>query len=110
MAALSGGQRQIVAFIMIVHKPPKILLLDEPTAALDPASSTTLLSFAKNYARQHQIPILLITHDPLIAKYLGNRLWIFQNGHIEREFGLEKMNMNPENFFQAIDYTKLLTY
>ncbi len=107
MAVLSGGQRQIVAFIMAILKPPKILLLDEPTAALDPASSTTLLSFAKNYAHQHRIPILLITHDPLIAKYLGNRLWILQNGHIEREFGPEKMTMNPEEFFHAIDYIKL---
>ncbi len=109
MAALSGGQRQIVAFIMAVLTPPKILLLDEPTAALDPASSTALLSFAQKYAHQHQIPVLLITHDPQIAKYLGNRLWILQNGHIEREFGPEKRTMNPEGFFQFIDYTKLNT-
>ena len=46
MAALSGGQRQIVAFIMVILKPPKILLLDEPTAALDPASST--IDFFRN--------------------------------------------------------------
>ena len=63
--------------------------------------SLMLLSFAKSYAYQHQIPILLITHDPLIAKYLGNRLWILQNGHIGGEFGLEKMTMNPEGFFSG---------
>ncbi len=107
MGALSGGQRQIISFIMSILKPPKIMLLDEPTAALDPKSATQLLSFAKNYAEKHQIPILLITHDPLVAKYLGNRLWILEEGKIKREFGPEKSNLNPQDFFHSIEYNML---
>ncbi len=107
MGALSGGQRQIISFIMAVSVRPKVMLLDEPTAALDPNSATELLSFAKNYAQMHGVPTLLITHDPLIAKHLGNRLWILQEGAIQCELGLEKSSMNPQEFFQHIDYGRL---
>lgn len=103
MGALSGGQRQIISFIMSILKPPKILLLDEPTAALDPNSATQLLAFAKNYANAHQIPALLITHDPIVAKHLGNRLWIIEGGCIKREFGPEKSELDPRDFFHQID-------
>lgn len=107
MEALSGGQRQIIAFIMTILKPPKVLLLDEPTAALDPLSSTLLLSFAHSYVQRHHIPTLLITHDPLLAQHLGNKLWILQHGYVSQEFGMEKQTMNPQKFFHAIDYKQL---
>lgn len=107
MGALSGGQRQIISFVMAVLHPPKVLLLDEPTAALDPKSATQLLLFAKNYAREHGIPTMLITHDPMIAKHLGNRLWILEGGTIKSEFGEEKSSMNPQDFFHHIDYERL---
>jgi putative ABC transport system ATP-binding protein len=106
MAALSGGQRQIISFIMTILQPPQMLLLDEPTAALDPQSATSLLSFAQSFASRHQIPTLLITHDPLVARHLGNRLWILQEGRIQREYRSEKSTMNPLDFFHAIDYAK----
>ncbi len=108
MGALSGGQRQIISFAMATLKPPKILLLDEPTAALDSESATQLLTFAKGYAKKHRIPILLITHDPLVAKHLGNRLWILKGGKIETEFGIEKKEMDPQEFFHPIHYDRLL--
>lgn len=107
MGALSGGQRQIISFIMTILTPPKLLLLDEPTAALDPLSATILLSFAQNYAYKHYIPTLLITHDPMIAKHLGNKLWILQEGRIAKEYGAEKQFMNPQEFFHTIDYENL---
>ncbi len=107
MGALSGGQRQIISFIMSILNPPKILLLDEPTAALDPNSATKLLMFAKNYAQENGIPTMLITHDPMIAKHLGNRLWILEDGIIKQEFGPEKNTMNPQDFFHHINYEAL---
>ncbi len=107
MGALSGGQRQIVSFVMATLKQPKLLLLDEPTAALDPGSATQLLSFAQEYARRNRIPTLLITHDPMTAKYLGNRLWILNQGRIEREYGMEKRDMDPQDFFRRVNYESL---
>jgi putative ABC transport system ATP-binding protein len=107
LGALSGGQRQIIAFIMATMAPPELLLLDEPTAALDPVAATKLLSFAASYAKRQQIPTLLITHDPLIARHLGSRLWIMEEGRIARQFGPEKSEMDPQELFHHIDYGKL---
>lgn len=107
MGALSGGQRQLISFIMTVLHRPKLLLLDEPTAALDPNSATKLLVFAKEYAKKNGMPVMLITHDPLVAKHLGNRLWILEDGGIKSEFGLEKQGLNPGDFFHHINYELL---
>lgn len=107
MGALSGGQRQLISFIMTVLHRPKLLLLDEPTAALDPNSATKLLVFAKEYAKKNKMPVMLITHDPLVAKHLGNRLWILEEGSIKSEFGLEKQGLNPGDFFHHINYDSL---
>lgn len=107
MGALSGGQRQLISFIMTVLHRPKLLLLDEPTAALDPNSATKLLVFAKEYAKKNKMPVMLITHDPLVAKHLGNRLWILEDGNIKSEFGPEKQGLNPGDFFHHINYEVL---
>lgn len=106
LGALSGGQRQMIAFFLATLHPPKILLLDEPTAALDPDSAAELLSYARDYAKEHRIATLLITHDPWVAKHMGNRLWVLRKGAI-REYGLEKREMDPQEFFSPIDYAKL---
>jgi putative ABC transport system ATP-binding protein len=105
---LSGGQRQLISFIMATRIPPKILLLDEPTAALDPQAATTLLSFVCKYIKEHKIPTLLITHDPHIAISLGNKVWVLENGTITKQFNeQEKTNLNPEKLVGQIDYEKL---
>lgn len=108
MGMLSGGQRQMIAFIMATLQPPRLLLLDEPTAALDPASATKLLTFATAYLKQHQITTLLITHDPQLALALGNKLWVLENEGIGKMFtGDEKRNVTPENLVGHIDYKAL---
>lgn len=85
MGDLSGGQRQIISFIMATLIPPRILLLDEPTAALDPRSATELLLFAKEFVAKRKIPTLMITHDPEIARDVGNKLWVLEGGVLRCE-------------------------
>lgn len=96
LGLLSGGQRQMVAFIMTILKPIKLLLLDEPTAALDPNAAAQLLLFAQKYAQRNGVPILLITHDPVIAQQMGDRLWMLGQGSIQKEFGSEKKTLPLE--------------
>ena len=60
---LSGGQKQILAIIMILHKPTKILLLDEPTAALDDINSHIVMKFLDTLALNLDLIVIIITHD-----------------------------------------------
>lgn len=108
MNSLSGGQRQLIAFAMSMQCIPKILLLDEPTAALDPQAATKLLQYASKFIKQHNITTLLITHDPHIALSIGNKIWVLENGKISRQFGLqEKKNLDPDKLIGQIDYAQI---
>ncbi len=109
MKSLSGGQRQLLAFIMAIAKPPKLFLLDEPTAALDPASATKLLQFAFKWINEHAMTTLLITHDPELALTLGKKIWILENGTITKQFNQEdQKNISAADLIGHIDYKKLI--
>jgi putative tryptophan/tyrosine transport system ATP-binding protein len=108
MNSLSGGQRQLIAFVMATQLIPQLLLLDEPTAALDPQAATRLLHYATTFIKQHAITTLLITHDPHIALSLGNKIWILDHGTIAQQFGsMEKQHLNPDKLIGQIDYAAL---
>lgn len=108
MNSLSGGQRQLIAFIMSTQHAPKILLLDEPTAALDPQAATKLLTLAYQFTQKHKITTLLITHDPYIALSIGNKIWILQDGKITKQYGMEdKKNLTAHDLIGNIDYATL---
>ncbi len=108
MNTLSGGQRQLIAFVMATQCTPKILLLDEPTAALDPQASTKLLHHAAKFIKQHRITTLLITHDPHIALSIGNKVWVLEGGTIAKQFGLQdKKTLNPGKLIGQVDYDLL---
>lgn len=71
---LSGGQKQILAIIMTLQKPTHILLLDEPTAALDDKNSRIVMEFLQTLAQQLNLIIIIITHDrELIDEYSSCR-------------------------------------
>ena len=109
MNRLSGGQRQTIAFLLSTLFQPQILLLDEPTAALDPESATRLLMLVKEKHAALRQTILFITHDLDIARYLGNKLWVIRDGKIVKEFvGQEKQNADLSPYLRSIDYKKLL--
>lgn len=108
MSSLSGGQRQLIAFLMSTRLIPEILLLDEPTAALDPQASTTLLVHATKFIKEHKLTTLLITHDPHIALSIGNKIWILKDGTITKEYTeQDKANLDPDSLIGQIDYKAL---
>jgi len=87
---------------------PKVLLLDEPTAALDPQAATKLLQYATQFIKKNHITTLLITHDPHIALSLGNKIWILENGIISKQFdSSQKQSLNPDKLIGQIDYELL---
>ncbi len=79
---LSGGQKQALAIVMAVASEPKLLLLDEHTAALDPKSTETIMELTERINKEFGTTILMITHDMSIAEQFGNTIVVLENGKI----------------------------
>ena len=79
---LSGGQRQALTLLMATMNPPKLLLLDEHTAALDPATAEKVLQITKEVVSRHSITTLMVTHNMKHALELGNRTLMMDGGRI----------------------------
>ena len=99
---LSGGQRQALTLLMATLVTPKLLLLDEHTAALDPATAEKVLDLTKQIVAENQITCLMITHNIPSALALGNRTIMMNNGSIVMELaGEERKNMTTEKLLKA---------
>lgn len=79
---LSGGQRQALTLLMATMVTPKLLLLDEHTAALDPATAEKVLKLTKDIIKERNITCLMVTHNMHQALELGNRTLMMDTGHI----------------------------
>lgn len=79
---LSGGQRQALTLMMATLNPPKLLLLDEHTAALDPATAEKVLELTEKIVSDHKLTCLMITHNMQSALDLGNRTVMMNHGKI----------------------------
>ena len=106
MHNLSGGQRQKIAFIMATCMQPDILLLDEPTAALDTRNATQLLSWVTWYQKTHNIAIVMVTHDPDAVAHLGNCIWWVRDGSVRRwtRHQLREADIDVADIMGRIDY------
>lgn len=87
---LSGGQRQVVTLLMCTLVPPKLLLLDEHTAALDPATSDTIMDITKKIVQKHHLTTMMITHNMSSALTTGNRTIMMDSGNIMIDIGQEE--------------------
>jgi putative ABC transport system ATP-binding protein len=79
---LSGGQRQALTLLMATLKTPKLLLLDEHTAALDPKTAEKVLELTQKVVDRDHLTTLMITHNMRDALRFGNRLIMMHNGNI----------------------------
>lgn len=79
---LSGGQRQAVTLLMAALRQPKLLLLDEHTAALDPATAAKVLELSDSIVRENKLTAMMITHNMKDAIKHGNRLIMMNEGRI----------------------------
>jgi putative ABC transport system ATP-binding protein len=79
---LSGGERQALSLLMATFTEPKILLLDEHTAALDPARAELITSLTKEIVETYKLTTLMVTHNMQQALDLGNRLIMMDKGQI----------------------------
>lgn len=82
VGTLSGGQRQALTLLMATIVPPKLLLLDEHTAALDPVAAEKIMNLTKRIVEENHTTCLMITHNLNHALQMGNRTLIMSNGRI----------------------------
>ena len=97
MGSLSGGQRQALTLLMAVMDDVKILLLDEPTAALDPRSAEIVLKLANKLAQQYNFCTVLITHNLKDAFQNGNHILQMAEGKIIRDLDHSSKNKLTQN-------------
>lgn len=96
MGSLSGGQRQALTLLMGVIDNTRILLMDEPTAALDPKASEIIMKLAEKINRENNITVLLVTHSMKDALQYGNRMLMFHSGKIIKDISeKEKKTLTP---------------
>lgn len=98
---LSGGQRQALTLLMATMVPPKLLLLDEHTAALDPATAEKVLKITNEIVQEHKITTLMVTHNMQNALDMGNRTLMMDDGRIVYDVeGEERRNLTVEDLME----------
>ena len=98
---LSGGQRQALTLMMATLNPPKLLLLDEHTAALDPGTAEKVLALTKTIVQEEKLTCLMITHNMQSALELGNRTIMMNQGQIVMDVaGEERKQLTVADLLQ----------
>lgn len=101
---LSGGQRQALTLLMATIQKPKLLLLDEHTAALDPKTAANVLELTEKIVNKDHLTTLMVTHNMRDAIRLGNRLIMMNEGRIIYDVkGEEKKNLQVKDLLKKFE-------
>ncbi len=107
---LSGGQRQALSLLMATFNEPKVLLLDEHTAALDPSRADLVLRLTEDAVERHQLTTLMVTHNMQQALSLGNRLVMMHEGRVIYELsGEQKRHATVEDLMHEFAKLKVVS-
>lgn len=106
VGTLSGGQRQALTLLMATLEKPKLLLLDEHTAALDPKTAEKVLSITDSIIKEKKITTIMITHNVKDALNYGNKLILLNQGKILMSFNEEeKKNLTIDKILSLYNYS-----
>ncbi|MCL2198614.1 MAG: ABC transporter ATP-binding protein [Defluviitaleaceae bacterium] len=101
---LSGGQRQALSLLMATLKEPKVLLLDEHTAALDPKTAKKVLELTNKIVNKYNLTTMMVTHNMRDALKNGNRLMMMYEGNIILDVkGEEKANLTVQDLLKMFE-------
>lgn len=104
LGMLSGGQRQALTLLMATLNAPKLLLLDEHTAALDPKTAAKVLDLTEKLVEEHHLTTLMVTHNMHDAIRLGNRLIMMHEGRVVVDVrGEEKRHLTIEMLLELFE-------
>ena len=103
----SGGQRQALTLLMAVMSKPALLLLDEHTAALDPANAALIMKLTREFAEKYNLTVMMVTHNMQQALDYGNRLLMMDGGEIIYDVsGEEKQKLTLDDLAQKFRQIK----
>ncbi len=106
----SGGQRQALTLLMAVMSKPDLLLLDEHTAALDPANADIVMNLTMKFAREYNLTVMMVTHNMQHALDFGNRLLMMDSGEIILDINAEeKSKLTMDSLIQKFRSIKKIT-
>ena len=104
MGLLSGGQRQALTLLMATLQDPKLLLLDEHTAALDPKTAKKVLAITQEIVASKNLTAMMVTHNMKDAIAYGNRLIMMHEGRIIYDVaGEEKKNLKVADLLEKFE-------
>jgi len=104
IGSLSGGQRQALTLLMATWLKPKLLLLDEHTAALDPKSADQVIRLTEEIIHRDRLTTLMVTHSMQQAAHLGDRLIMMYRGRVIHDFrGTEKRRLRAEDLLARFE-------
>lgn len=104
IGSLSGGQRQALTLLMATWLKPKLLLLDEHTAALDPKSADQVIRMSDEVITQDRLSTMMVTHSMQQATHLGDRLIMMHRGRIIHDFqGQEKQRLRVNDLLARFE-------
>jgi putative tryptophan/tyrosine transport system ATP-binding protein len=104
IGSLSGGQRQALTLLMASWVQPRLLLLDEHTAALDPKSADLVIRLSEEIVARDRLTTLMVTHSMQQASNLGDRLIMMHRGTVLHDFhGAEKRRLRPADLLARFE-------
>jgi putative ABC transport system ATP-binding protein len=104
IGSLSGGQRQALTLLMASWLKPKLLLLDEHTAALDPRSADQVIQLGDEIIARDRLTTLMVTHSMAQAAHLGDRLVMMHRGQVLHDFrGAEKQRLRANDLLNRFE-------
>jgi simple sugar transport system ATP-binding protein len=101
VGTLSGGQRQVVAIARAIHFGARVLILDEPTAALGVTQSGIVLRYIAQAAREQGIGVIFITHNPHHAYMVGDHFMVLARGEVELDAPRSELSLDALMFHMA---------
>src|SRR5207247_7689814 len=104
IGSLSGGQRQALTLLMATWLQPKLLLLDEHTAALDPKSADQVIQLSDAIVKRDRLTTLMVTHSMQQAAHMGDRLVMMHRGEVIYDFrGAEKQRLRADDLLNRFE-------
>ncbi|MGE5836605.1 MAG: ABC transporter ATP-binding protein [Acidobacteriota bacterium] len=104
IGTLSGGQRQALTLLMASWRKPKLLLLDEHTAALDPKSADQVIRLSEEIVARDKLTTLMVTHSMQQATHLGDRLVMMHRGKVIHDFrGADKERLREDDLLNRFE-------